>query len=319
MKYITYLLAFSTSCIAFLGWAQGPLEVAAQSKTYSAKHHIIVVLDGPRWSETWGDSLGKHIPNQMFTLRNEGTFFDNFRNTGRTLTNSGHTAILTGVHQRISNEGKQLPKYPNLFQYIRKEKALEKDKVWLLTSKGKLQMLDNTKHKDWFNTYLPSSYCGIRATGTGYPNDNIMYPEFKKILLEHKPVFSLINLIGIDAWAHQNNWDRYIQSIEELDRFVLDLWNTIQSDPEMANNTALYITNDHGRHLDGRRNGFVSHGCKCDGCTHISLLALGPDFEKGKVVSTQYDQVDLTATIAKMMGIIMPFSKGCAIPELVRE
>lgn len=318
MKYITYLIAVSCSLFYLMASAQVATNVRMEEPSFKAKYHIVVVLDGPRWSETWGDSTGKHIPNQLNILKSQGTFFTDFRNMGKTLTNSGHTALLTGVHQCISNEGKQMPKYPNLFQYIRKEKAVDKDKVWLLTSKGKLQMLDNTKHKDWFNTYLPSSYCGIRGTGTGYPSDAVMYPEFKRIILEHKPIFTMVNLIGIDAWAHQNNWNRYIQSIEELDRYVLDLWNSIQSDEELGNNTALYITNDHGRHLDGRKNGFISHGCKCDGCTHISLLALGPDFEKGKVVETQYDQIDLTATIAKMMGIAMPFAKGKVISELVK-
>ncbi len=299
-------------CFSNLSYSQVPT-----ASPYKAKHHIILVLDGPRWSETWGDSTGKHIPHQMFEMRQLGTFFTDFRNGGKTLTNSGHTALLTGVHQKISNLGKELPKYPGLFQYARKELNLPKEKVWLLTSKGKLQMLDNTKHKEWWNTYLPSSHCGINASGKGYPNDNLMYPEFKKIILEHNPTFTLINLIGIDAWAHQNNWERYIQSIEELDAMVLDLWIAIQADPEMKNQTALYITNDHGRHLDGHKNGFISHGCKCDGCSHISLLAIGPDFTPGKTINQTYDQVDLTATIAKMLGIHMPFAKGKPITELL--
>lgn len=290
-----------------------------EKPAFKAKYQIIVVLDGPRWSETWGDSTGKHIPNQMFKMKQMGTFFTDFRNSGKTLTNSGHTALLTGVHQSISNLGKELPKHPGLFHYLRKDLELPKDKVWLMTSKGKLQMLDNTKNKTWWNTYLPSSYCGINAAGYGYPNDNIMYPIFKEIILENNPVFTMINLIGIDAWAHQNNWERYISSIEELDKMVLDLWTSIQADPEMKDQTALYITNDHGRHLDGHKNGFVSHGCSCEGCRHISLLAIGPDFTPGKIVDKRYDQIDLTATIAKMFGINMPFAKGTPIQELLER
>src|SRR5690606_4502660 len=94
---------------------------------------------------------------------------------------------------------------------------------------------------------------------------------------EHKPVLTLINLLDIDVWGHANNWEKYIKAIKELDGFALDLWQTVQSDPEMRNQTALYITNDHGRHLDGHKDGFKSHGDGCEGCRHISLLALGPD------------------------------------------
>lgn len=284
---------------------------------YKTKYHIILVLDGPRWSETWGDSTYQFIPNQAHILRKEGTFFSNFRNNGKTLTNAGHTAICTGVYQNISNLGKQLPKNPNIFQYYLKQKKKDKRKAWILTSKGKLEMLSNTKDKEWWNKYVPSTYCGINGSGIGYPNDSDMYPIFKKIILENNPELVIINLIGIDAWAHQGNWEKYISSIKELDGFTLDLWQSIQNDPELKNQTALYITNDHGRHLDGIKNGFESHGDGCEGCRHISLLAMGPDFEKNKIVNCEYSLIDIPATIAHMTHIEMPTCKGKPIEELV--
>lgn len=288
-----------------------------QSRTYRTKYHIILVLDGPRWSETWGDTTHHLIPNQASILKKEGTFFTNFRNNGVTLTNSGHSALCTGVYQRLSNIGKQLPKNPSIFQYYLKQKNKDKTKAWVMTSKGKLEMLANTKNKHWWNTYMPSTYCGINGSGTGYPGDNRMYPIFKQLLLEHKPEITIINLLDIDAWAHQGNWERYTAAIKELDVYTLDLWRTIQNDPELKDQTAIYITNDHGRHLDGVKKGFESHGCRCEGCRHISLLAIGPDFEKGKIVDQEYDMIDIPATIAHMMQIDMPTSKGKAITELI--
>lgn len=284
---------------------------------YKAKYHIILVIDGPRWSETWGDSTHHLIPNQSTVLKQEGTFFTNFRNNGVTLTNAGHTALCTGVYQRISNLGKQLPKNPNIFQYYLKQYKQDKRKAWVLTSKGKLEMLANTKDKEWWNTYMPSTYCGVKGSGMGYPNDRDMFPTFKELILEHKPTLAIINLLDIDAWAHQGNWERYIAGIKELDGLALDLWKTVQNDPVMKDKTAIYITNDHGRHLDGKKNGFESHGCRCDGCTHISLLALGPDFEKGKEVHDEYGLIDIPATIAHMLKIDMPTAKGKPINELI--
>lgn len=286
-------------------------------KIYKAKHHIIVVLDGPRWSETWGDSTYELIPNQAHILKQQGTFFSNFRNRGVTLTNPGHTAICTGVYQRMSNTGEDLPKKPSIMQYYLKQSGVDKRKAWVLTSKGKLQVLSNTKENNWWNKYNPSSYCGKNGLGVGYPADRVMYPKFKSIILENDPTIAVINLLGIDSWAHQGSWEKYRAAIKELDGYVLDLWNAIQNDPEMKGETALYITNDHGRHLDGVKSGFTNHGCKCDGCTHISLLALGPDFQKNKVVSEEYSQKDISATIALMLGIKMPTSEGCPIPPLV--
>lgn len=284
---------------------------------YQAKYHIIVVMDGPRWSETWGDTTYKLIPNLANTLRPQGTFFSNFKNDGVTLTNSGHTAMTTGVYQRISNVGKQLPKNPNIFQYYLKQYKVDKTKTWILTSKGKLEMLANTKKKDWWNKYQPATYCGTQGLGVGFPNDRDMYPTFKKTILENKPHLAIVNFLDADAWAHQGSWEKYVNGIKEIDGFIADLWNAIQADPEMGNKTAMYITNDHGRHLEGVKKGFESHGCKCDGCRHISLLALGPDFEKGKVVSTHYGLIDIPATIAHMMEIAMPTGKGKPITELI--
>jgi len=283
----------------------------------SAKHHIIVVIDGPRWSETYGDTSYQYIPNLGKNLKKEGTLFTNFRNEGATYTNSGHTALCTGVHQNISNTGAELPKNPSIFQYLLKEKKLDKRKAWILSSKGKLEMLANTKNKDWWNEYMPSTYCGTNGSGVGYPDDIRNWATYKSIIEENKPVLTLINLLDVDVWGHQNNWEKYLASHLMSDSLVMDLWKMIQSNSEMKDNTNIYITNDHGRHLDGHKDGFKSHGDGCEGCRHISLLAIGPDFKKNVEVSKRYDQVDLTASIAKMLGVTMPQSKGCVIPELV--
>ena len=66
--------------------------------------------------------------------------------------------------------------------------------------------------------------------------------------------------------------------------------------------TALFITNDHGRHSDDISDGFQSHGDNCDGCRHISLLALGTDFTPETVINRNYEQIDLAPTIATLLN-----------------
>ena len=63
----------------FLGfWFQG----TAQGKRvqYKSEYFIILVIDGPRHTETYGDTACTYIPNLCHVLRPEGTFFSNFRN-----------------------------------------------------------------------------------------------------------------------------------------------------------------------------------------------------------------------------------------------
>jgi hypothetical protein len=46
------------------------------------------------------------------------------------------------------------------------------------------------------------------------------------------------------------------------------------------------------------------------------MLALGPDFKQGQVVEEEYEQLDLSVTIAKLLNFSMPTSKGRVIAPL---
>ncbi|MFK8046461.1 MAG: sulfatase [Crocinitomicaceae bacterium] len=285
-------------------------------KKYKTEHVIILVLDGPRWSETYGDSTYKYVSRQKNVLIPQGVFFNNFSNEGSTYTNAGHTAITTGVYQRVENSGKEVPKNPSIFQYFLKQYKADKRKAWVMTSKGKLDILAYTKDKDWERKFYPSSYCGTQGSGTGYPGDEIMFNKFLTLLDQNKPAITLINLLEIDAWAHQKRWDRYISSLIQNDSLAVELWHFIQSDSVMKDKTTLFITNDHGRHLDHVKNGYVSHGDKCAGCKKISLIGIGPDFKRGFEVNKPYHLLDINATAAELLHIKMPTTKGSIMWEM---
>ncbi len=303
---------------AFTSFKGGSEDDKTATKPYKTKNVIVLVIDGPRHSETWGDSLFQHIPS-MSAMTREGVLCSDFRNEGPTYTISGHTAITTGVHQKISNGGKKLPKNPSIFQYYLKQKSLHKNQAWVIASKGKLRVLGNTKNKEWANIYTPSVNCGINASGYGYGKDENTWKDVEYILETHHPSLVLINLLDVDVRGHANQWDNYLRAIKNCDAYAKRLWEIIQSDVQYEDQTTLFITNDHGRHLDGVKTGFVSHGDGCEGCRKISLLALGPDFKQGAIVDKRYDQVDITATIAELLGIDMPTGKGKVIKELFKD
>ena len=123
-------------------------ETASPAESlYRTQNVIVLIIDGPRFSETFGDSTCQYIPNLSKELAPQGVLFTNFRNNGTTNTNSGHTAITTGVYQNIKNNGSELPKYPSFFQYYLKEKKVSKEKAWIVSSKGKLNILANARLK----------------------------------------------------------------------------------------------------------------------------------------------------------------------------
>ena len=100
------------------------------------------------------------------------------------------------------------------------------------------------------------------------------------------------------------------------DDYIYKIWQFIESDPVYKNKTALFITNDHGRHLDGVANGFVSHGDSCDGCQHINLYASGPDFKQGLILNNKREQIDIPATIAELLNLDIPTINGNVMTEL---
>jgi arylsulfatase A-like enzyme len=250
------------------------------------------------------------------SLRYQGAFYENFRNNGPTYTVPGHTAIVTGVYQRISNTGTALPRNPSLFQYYLKATGAAKTDAFIVSSKGKLDVLANTENKKWHDQFLASTYCGPNGNGIGYGRDDKTFAKVTELVTSpNAPHVMLINLLAVDVNGHANNWEKYQESITACDAYASNLWGMIQSNPVLKNQTTLFITNDHGRHLDGVKSGFVNHGDHCEGCEHISLLILGPDTPKGLSVQKEGELIDLSKTISTLLHFEMPTSKGRFLQE----
>jgi arylsulfatase A-like enzyme len=96
---------------------------------------------------------------------------------------------------------------------------------------------------------------------------------------------------------------------------VVVTWNHLQADSDYAGKTYLFVTSDHGRH-DDAHGGYQHHGDECDGCRHITFLALGPDIRAGHEVTTLYGQEDLCSTVGTIMGMPTPLSQGKIMREL---
>src|SRR5687767_14558159 len=92
-------------------------EIAATKPiNYATKNVVIVVIDGPRYSETWGYYNHALIPNLANNLASVGVINNRYFCEGPTYSNDGQTAIMTGVHQEINNSGKEFPRNPSFMQ-----------------------------------------------------------------------------------------------------------------------------------------------------------------------------------------------------------
>src|SRR5438093_10796499 len=81
-----------------------------------------------------------------------------------------------------------------------------------------------------------------------------------QLMKQIAPSILWITMHDIDI-AHAGTYSLYIEGIRRTDRLCADLWKTIQSEPEYAGNTTMFILPDFGRDSDDDSggNGFQHH------------------------------------------------------------
>jgi hypothetical protein len=309
MKRIVYMLPFLLLLLVTCG-----KHTPAPLKEYKTEHVIIVVIDGPRYSETWGDSTHANIPHR-WSLLEQGVFAEKFYNNGTTFTNPGHTAVSTGNYDPVANDGSELPHNPTIFQTWRKTTQEPSTKACLIASKDKIHFLSNSSAAGYTDMWRPYSDCGVNGNGTGgHRSDAVTQQHLLSALKKYQPHLVIVNFKDPDTYAHAGNYAGYINGIQQTDAYIAELWNYLQSDPYYRDKTTLIVTNDHGRHTTN----FVSHGDGCDGCRHIELFALSPDFKQNAVVHTPYQQIDIHATVAELLHVQKAPGKGRVMKDLFK-
>ena len=284
---------------------------------YKTKNVIVIVVDGPRYMETWGDEQHRFIP-QRFSRKSEAVICTKMYNEGITNTMNGHAALLTGNYISIDNSGLQNPEFPSFHQHAQSFFGMPANKTWIIASKDKIAALGNCTQSDWKDLFLPQLDCGVSGLNSAYRHDSITFFNVKNILSTFHPSYVLINFREPDFSAHSADSLGYLKGIKDTDSMAIALLDFIQNDPFYSGNTTFIITNDHGRHLPGQ-GGYTSHGDNCEGCRHTEFFAVSPDFKRNYISQQRYSMIDITATIAEITGVKMEFGKGKVMWDILQE
>lgn len=117
-----------------------------------------------------------------------------------------------------------------------------------------------------------------------------------------RPRVFLFALGEPDEWAHARRYDRYLQSIQRCDRFIRQLWEKIQADPEYRDTTSLVLCSDHGR--GATPEDWTGHSKKIPQADETWIAAYGPGVpamgEHG--AGTEVHQAQVAATVAALVG-----------------
>ena len=119
-----------------------------------------------------------------------------------------------------------------------------------------------------------------------------------------------------DNWAHSGRYDLVLHSAHEFDRYVHELWDTMQAMPEYRGQTTFIITTDHGRG-DGLVE-WKEHGAEQKGSENIWIAVIGPDTaalgEREHIWPVT--QAQIAATLAAFLGKDYRHDVSAAAPAI---
>jgi hypothetical protein len=119
--------------------------------------------------------------------------------------------------------------------------------------------------------------------------------------------------------AHAGAYSLYIDGIRRTDRLCADLWKAIQSEPEYAGNTTVFILPDFGRDSDDDSggNGFQHHRTGDALSRTTWMMVLGAGVREGVVVDRALESTDLVPSIGSLLGFSPSLAQGKSLVELL--
>ncbi|MGC1613827.1 MAG: hypothetical protein WA736_04000 [Candidatus Acidiferrum sp.] len=140
----------------------------------------------------------------------------------------------------------------------------------------------------------------------------------RQLMRQLAPSLLWITMHDIDI-AHAGAYSLYIEGIRRTDRLCGELWKAIQSEPEYAGNTTVFILPDFGRDADedSGGNGFQHHRTGDALSRTTWMMAMGPGVREGVVFDRALQSTDLVPTIGSILGFSASLAQGKPIAELV--
>lgn len=233
------------------------------------------------------------------------------------LTYPGFSEMLTGhVNQEISSNKLVINKSNNVLEMINKEKGFEGKVALFATSDLFPFLMDKKNSKVYVNAdsdslaftspefKLLNEMQRLTAKPTTERPDLLTYFAAREYLKKYKPRVLYLALGETDAFAHDGNYDQYLETALAQDKMIESLWALVQSIPQYKNKTTLLITCDHGRG-DALKQQWTSHGPDIADSGEIWIAAMGP-LTKAHGEMKKHPgiyQEQLAATMAAVLGI----------------
>jgi hypothetical protein len=140
----------------------------------------------------------------------------------------------------------------------------------------------------------------------------------RQLMQQLAPSLLWITLHDIDI-AHSGTYSLYIDGIQRSDRLCADIWRMIQSEPEYAGKTAMFVLPDFGRDsdTDAGGNGFQHHRTGDPLSRTTWMMAIGPGIRENVVVDRPVESTDLVPTLGSLLGFSPQLAQGKPLVEVL--
>jgi Type I phosphodiesterase / nucleotide pyrophosphatase len=122
---------------------------------------------------------------------------------------------------------------------------------------------------------LPNTFQCVdnRAGSTHF--DALTFLMAKSYLQSKHPKVLYIGFGECDTRAHEKMYDQYLMAAQNIDKYIAELWYSLQSDAYYKDKTTLIITTDHGR--GSGANNWYKHDMLTPGSGQTWMAILGPN------------------------------------------
>ena len=244
--------------------------------------------------------------------------YDNYVNVvnGHRFSYPGYNEILTGYPQGIHSNKPIENENSNILEFLNNIPAYSNEVVAFTSWSIFPQILGTQRnHLPVYSGYgsLPDTANTAMqllhevqdkviddTTATRY--DALTFVAAREYVEQHQPKVVYLSFGDPDECAHRGEYDQYLQSLNNIDRMIAQLWYFIQSNPAYKDKTSLLITTDHGRGKKVKH--WKSHNFLLKGSADIWLALMGPAITPaGEIkVKQQIYQEQIANTIAWLLG-----------------
>jgi hypothetical protein len=153
---------------------------------------------------------------------------------------------------------------------------------------------------------------------TGFVNprgDRLLTTLAIRAMAELRPRLMMINYTDPD-YVHWGNANHYTRAIAVIDESLQQLDAAVQNDPFYRDNTIVAIVPDCGRDSNPYASVPFQHHFNSKSAHEIFALFYGPGIARGAVVDKPADQIQIAATLGKLMKVPTPHADDRILEEV---